>query len=114
MTTMREILKAGIGLALTSVIWASLGTAPATADPVNDYARQHASAVCGILDAHPDDEGVRMAVQHVQAVSGLPKSDGGQVVEEAVDIGCPAHRELVAGNSEAPEDAGTPGFTGVG
>lgn len=69
--------------------------ATADVDGVNAYVSAHGAEVCGVMHAQPGVPGVKHAVDHILATSGLPEDQTGPVLGAVVSADCPDSAEAV-------------------
>ncbi|ORW89484.1 Uncharacterised protein [Mycolicibacter terrae] len=82
------LCAAPVGLALAA-------PAHASGDAVSGYVDEHGGEVCGFMSDQPTLAGVKHAVDHILATSGLPPDQTGQLLAGSVTADCPQYGELV-------------------
>lgn len=67
----------------------------ATGDLISDYVTDHGRDVCALIQDQPSLVGVRNAVGHILATSGLPADQTGRLLAGSVMADCPEDGQLV-------------------
>lgn len=92
---------------MTKLSWAAAGlcglsmglglVAPvhASGDAVSGYVDDHGAEVCGFINDQPNLAGVKHAVDHILATSGLAEDQTGRLLAGSVTAFCPQDGELV-------------------
>ena len=73
----------------------STGTAHASGDAVGGYIDDHGGEVCAFMRDQPNLGGVKRAVDHILATSGLPEDQTGRLLAGSVSADCPESGALV-------------------
>ena len=73
----------------------SAGSAHASGDAVGGYVDDHGGEVCGFMRDQPNLGGVKRAVDHILATSGLPEDQTGRLLAASVSVDCPESGALV-------------------
>lgn len=71
------------------------GPARGSGDAISGYVDDHGREVCGFMADQPNLAGVKRAVNHILATSGLPQDQTGQLLAGSVMADCPEYGELV-------------------
>lgn len=71
------------------------GPAHGTGDAVRGYIDDHGREVCAFINEQPNLAGVKHAIDHILATSGLPQDQTGQLLAGSVAADCPEKGELV-------------------
>lgn len=66
-----------------------------TGDVISDYVADHGGEVCGFMRDQPNLAGVKYAVDHILATSGLPEDQTGRLLAGSVRADCPEDGPLV-------------------
>lgn len=69
--------------------------AHASGDAIGGYVDDHGGEVCAFMNDQPNLAGVKHAVDHILATSGLPEDQTGQLLAGSVRADCPQNGELV-------------------
>ncbi|WP_233424753.1 hypothetical protein [Mycolicibacter heraklionensis] len=69
--------------------------AHASGDQIGDYVADHGGDVCALINGQPNLAGVKHAVDHILATSGLPEDQTGRLLAGSVVAGCPEDGPLV-------------------
>lgn len=64
-------------------------------DAVSGYVDDHGAEVCGFMRDQPNLAGVKHAVDHILATSGLPEDQTGRLLAGSVSADCPEDGQLV-------------------
>ncbi|MGV0747638.1 hypothetical protein [Mycolicibacter heraklionensis] len=70
-------------------------SAHASGDLIGDYVTDHGGDVCALINEQPNLAGVRHAVDHILATSGLPEDQTGRLLAGSVIADCPEDGLLV-------------------
>jgi hypothetical protein len=71
------------------------GPAHGSGDAVSDYVADHGGEVCAFMSDQPNLAGVKHAVNHILATSGLPEDQTGRLLAGSVTADCPEYGALV-------------------
>jgi hypothetical protein len=71
------------------------GPAHGSGDAVSDYVVDHGGEVCALISEQPNLAGVKHAVNHILATSGLPEDQTGRLLAGSVTADCPEYGVLV-------------------
>lgn len=69
--------------------------AHASDDQIGDYVTDHGGDVCAFINDQPNLAGVKRAVDHILATSGLPEDQTGRLLAGSVVADCPQDGPLV-------------------
>ncbi|CAJ1500867.1 hypothetical protein MU0083_002539 [[Mycobacterium] kokjensenii] len=69
--------------------------AQASGDVIGDYIADHGGEVCDYINEQQNLAGVKHAVDHILATSGLPQNQTGRLLAGSVMAGCPEDGPLV-------------------
>ena len=69
--------------------------AHASGDQIGDYVTDHGGDVCAFINDEPNLAGVKHAVSHILATSGLPADQTGRLLAGSVIADCPEDGPLV-------------------
>ncbi|OBI03092.1 hypothetical protein AWC18_11025 [Mycolicibacter nonchromogenicus] len=69
--------------------------AHANGDQIGDYVADHGGDVCALIKDQPNLVGVKLAVSHILATSGLPADQTGRLLAGSVRADCPEDGALV-------------------
>ena len=69
--------------------------AHSSGDAISGYVDEHGGEVCAFISDQPNLAGVKHAVDHILATSGLPEDQTGQLLAGSVRTNCPEYGELV-------------------
>jgi len=69
--------------------------AHASGDQISDYVSDHGGDVCAFMNDEPSLTGVKHAVSHILATSGLPEDQTGRLLAGSVLADCPEDGPLV-------------------
>jgi hypothetical protein len=67
----------------------------ASGDQIGDYVTDHGNDVCAFINDQPSLAGVKHAVSHILATSGLPEDQTGRLLASSVIADCPEDGPLV-------------------
>lgn len=71
------------------------GPAHGSGDAVGGYVDDHGGEVCAFMNDQPNLAGVKHAVDHILATSGLPEDQTGRLLAASVSADCPEDGVLV-------------------
>ncbi|MFL0179400.1 MULTISPECIES: hypothetical protein [unclassified Mycobacterium] len=69
--------------------------AHASGDQIGDYVTDHGGDVCAFINDQPNLAGVKHAVSHILATSGMPADQTGRLLAGSVIADCPEDGPLV-------------------
>lgn len=92
---MKMLSRAAFALLGTPLCCVPAATAHAEQDAVNAYVSEHGTEVCGFMRAQPGLPGVKHAVDHILATSGLPEDQTGPLLGASVTADCPDSADSV-------------------
>lgn len=69
--------------------------ARSSGDAISGYVDEHGGEVCAFMNDQPTLAGVKHAVDHILATSGLPEDQTGRLLAGSVSAKCPEYGVLV-------------------